>query len=227
MSDFFDGEDDDRNEDYDFELPENSSEFFIYGIIPSDRSLDAYNLILKDRGNSSKMVSITIGGAEAQSIAIFLESQNDERLKARPFSHDLFTALIDQLDVRLLYVIIDGVDFEKTGLDTVYSSMVFRFSDDQIVLDSRPSDAISISLRADAPIFITNDVMNNLGITTKDAKPKEEEQVAKEPEKIKSINEMLDEAIANEDYEKAAHLRDKIKNSEESKNAEKKNRDNS
>lgn len=226
MSDFFDDEDDDGIENYSFSTPKNSSEFTIYGIVPSDKILDAYNLILREKNKSGKMVSITIGGSEAQSIAIFLEAQNDERMTSRPFSHDLFVTLMDKMEGRLLYVVIDGIDFEKNSFDTVYSSIIVQDEGGHIVLDSRPSDAISISLRADAPIFITNDVIMNLSKKSIDSTDKPQDEFedhfddieeGKEEGESMTLQDELDAAIKNEDYEAAAKIRDKMKYFQEGK----------
>jgi bifunctional DNase/RNase len=79
--------------------PENASEFELYGIIPYDRINGSYSLILRHVEERSTMVSIVIGSAEAQSIAIFLEGVELDR----PFTHDLFCNVLMDRNLFCLY----------------------------------------------------------------------------------------------------------------------------
>lgn len=216
----FDDEEDSSH--YDGPIPEDATEFYVYGIIPSDNTMDSYSMILRDKSENGKMVSITIGSAEAQAIAIFLESGQENQEEIRPLTHDVFAEFIDQCQRRLNYVIIDGLEGS-----TVFSTMSF---DGDTFLDCRPSDSISMSIRFSAPIFIANEVIKAISFENHVKGMKEEPLKEKEPEpkkkratkkekmaeekgaNRKSITDQLNDAIAKEDYETAAKLRDLLSN---------------
>jgi bifunctional DNase/RNase len=166
----------------------------------------AYALILgEDEG--LRRIPIMIGTPEAQSIAIFLE-----RLRPpRPITHDLFISLTNTLNIKLKEIFI--YKFEE-GI--FFSELIFDNGGKEIRLDARTSDAIAIAIRANADIFITEKIMNEISIEL------EEEEIIEEMENIlpnniplnkMSLNilqQVLDEAIVKEDYEKASYIRDLI-----------------
>ena len=195
--------------------PNNSTQFNIYGIVPYDKINGSYNLILKDTEDLGKMVSIAIGGPEAQSIAIFLEGVEFDR----PFTHDLICNIIMDRSVDLEYVVIDDV-LEQT----YFATMAFS---DGIMTDCRPSDGVSVAIRMGSPIFINNDVIDSMSFEYRSVKGIEESNEEKEKEKKKAgsskkkknellslskeeLDEKLSEAIEKEDYELAAKIRDLI-----------------
>lgn len=197
--------------------PDNASEFELYGIIPYDRINGSYSLILRQLEKHDTMVSIIIGSAEAQSIAIFLEGVELDR----PFTHDLFCNVLMDRSIDVEYIVVDDVHE-----DTYFASMAFN---DGTMMDCRPSDAISIAIRLGSPIFINNDVVDSASFEYKNVKGMEKEKTksskkGKTPSKKKqkdeslelSINELqkrLDDAIEKEDYESAAKFRDMINKS--------------
>lgn len=193
--------------------PENTSEFELYGIIPYDRINGSYSLILRHREEQNTMVSIIIGSAEAQSIAIFLEGIELDR----PFTHDLFCNVLMDRSIDVEYVVIDDVHDE-----TFFASMAFN---DGTLVDCRPSDAISIAIRLGSPILINNDVVDSMSFEYKNVKGMEEqppkEKKAKRTSKkkqkdesadvgLEDLQKRLEEAIEKEDYETAIKLRDMI-----------------
>lgn len=195
--------------------PENSTEFYIYGIIPYDRINGSYSLILKDNEDLGTMVCLTIGSAEAQSIAIFLEGVELDR----PFTHDLFCNILMDRSIDVDYIVIDD-NHEQT----FFASMAFS---DGVVTDCRPSDGISIAIRLGSPIFINNDIVDVMSFDYGEVKGMkssndEKKEMAKKPTKKKKqkdeslridpadLEKRLEEAIEKEDYELAAKLRDQI-----------------
>lgn len=192
----------------------------IKGISYSQTQNGAYALILNEVDGDRKL-PIVIGAFEAQSIAIALEK---EIRPPRPLTHDLFKNFADRFDVVVKQVIIhklvDGV---------FYSSLICERDGIEEIIDARTSDAIALALRFDAPIFTYKNILDKAGIYLKinpDAPDESEDSVlvddmiAEEIEsdsqtnyKNKSLTELhtlLDEAVANEDYEKAAKIRDEI-----------------
>lgn len=195
----------------------------IKGISYSQTQNGAYALILNEVDGDRKL-PIVIGAFEAQSIAIALEK---EIKPPRPLTHDLFKNFADRFDIVVKQVIIhklvDGV---------FYSSLICERDKIEEIIDARTSDAIALALRFQAPIFTYKNILDKAGIYLK-VEPKEEnededdvlvneiineelelETSSSEDElKSKSIEELhklLDEAVNNEDYEKAAKLRDEI-----------------
>lgn len=194
--------------------PDNATEFYIYGIIPYDRINGIYNLILKDNEDLGKMVALSIGSPEAQSIAIFLEGPDMDR----PLTHDLLCNILMDREIDVEYVVIDASEGS-----TFFSTI--KFSDGGPTVDSRPSDAISVAIRLGSPIFINNDIVDELAFEVKgvkgmpDSEPKDEdvpeskkteEKPKKKKKTIEDLQAELDSAIEKEDYELAAKLRDKI-----------------
>jgi bifunctional DNase/RNase len=192
----------------------------IKGISYSQTQNGAYALILSEVDGDRKL-PIVIGAFEAQSIAIALEK---EIRPPRPLTHDLFKNFADRFDIVVKQVIIhklvDGV---------FYSSLICERDKIEEIIDARTSDAIALALRFQAPIFTYKNILDKAGIYLKvNLKKGEDEQdsilvddlVAEEIESqspeiykgksLQELNTLLDEAVANEDYEKAAKIRDEI-----------------
>ncbi|KJD31949.1 hypothetical protein PK35_12440 [Tamlana nanhaiensis] len=195
----------------------------IKGISYSQTQNGAYALILNEVEGDRKL-PIVIGAFEAQSIAIALEK---EISPPRPLTHDLFKNFADRFDIVVKQVIIhklvDGV---------FYSSLICERDKIEEIIDARTSDAIALALRFQAPIFTYKNILDKAGIYLKVNPKKEDENeeqdsvlmdelVANELEPsqpseslisktLEELHKLLDEAVANEDYEKAAHIRDEI-----------------
>jgi len=175
-----------------------------------------YALILKEIGGDRRL-PIIIGSFEAQHIALELEGIKPPR----PLTHDLIKNIIEILGFSISHVYInelrDGTFFAKIKLDVG--------SVDEI--DSRPSDAIALALKFSVPIYVNEDVMNEVAfIPDKDSDEEgTEEDLFKQPEsglqteeatdpytrKMGKLQTDLKSAIDSEDYEKAASIRDEIK----------------
>ncbi|MFI1771935.1 bifunctional nuclease domain-containing protein [Thalassobellus citreus] len=196
----------------------------IKGISYSQTQNGAYALILNEEDGDRKL-PIVIGAFEAQSIAIALEK---EISPPRPLTHDLFKNFADRFDIVVKQVIIhklvDGV---------FYSSLICERDKIEEIIDARTSDAIALALRFQAPIFTYKNILDKAGIYLKVNPEKEDEDtenqdsilmdelVANELEPnepsenfkgktLEELHNLLNEAVANEDYEKAANIRDEI-----------------
>lgn len=196
----------------------------IKGISYSQTQNGAYALILNEVGGERKL-PIVIGAFEAQSIAIALEK---EIKPPRPLTHDLFKNFSDRFEIVIKQVIIhklvDGV---------FYSSLICERDGIEEIIDARTSDAIALALRFDAPIFTYKNILDKAGIYLK-AEEKQREQEEKEEEiieeellkeeidlkpedtsdykkmSLEELKELLSQAVNQEDYEKAARIRDEI-----------------
>lgn len=198
-------------------------ELKIIDIKDSVANKNYYNVVLKEK-LGRKGIIIVIGYAEAQSIAIAL----DEDIKSsRPLTHDLFFNVCNTFGIKIAEVLINKV------VEGVFHSVLICKKGDEIVeIDSRTSDAMAISLRFNCPIYIKKSILNEIGAdfeTPFNQTVEEfEEELQKELEglnieeltnvehsmyannTITELEEMLKEALQNEDYEKAARVRDEI-----------------
>lgn len=107
-------------------------------------------IILKDI-NSDTMLPIWVGAYEANAIALEIEKVSPQR----PLTHDLLRNLIVEMGAQVERVIVTELR------DNTFFAVIFMRNNDgeTIVLDSRPSDAIALALRADCPIFVSEDVI--------------------------------------------------------------------
>ena len=194
-------------------------ELKIQGISYSDNTSGAFALIL-DEINGSKKLPIVIGGFEAQAIAIALE----KKIKtSRPLTHELFKGFADKFDIKINHILIHKL------IDGVFFSNLVCEKDDEIVkIDSRTSDAIALSLRFDAPIFVDKDILDEAGFDDNEKFSEEinliddsffktgtSDKTINDPKDIKKISsnkikKLLEKSIQNEDYEMAAKLRDEL-----------------
>lgn len=189
-------------------------ELDIYGIAPSQIK-GSYSLILSEVKGERKL-PIIVGQFEAQAIAIPLEGINTER----PLTHDLFVLFGKKLNFTISEVFIHLL---KEGV--FYATLVCENTDEKINIDCRTSDAIAIAVRYNCPIFTTEDILEQAGIVLDDTddieKPgrdnneppasSEKNLVNKYKDKsVEELEELLDEALRNEDYLKAAQIRDEI-----------------
>lgn len=102
-------------------------------------------LVLLVDHEETKVLPVSIGKLEAQSILMPMEGIEPPR----PMTHDLFKVAIEELGAKLEKVVITKIENS-----TYYAEIYMRQDERNIVLDSRPSDAIALALRCDAPIFI-------------------------------------------------------------------------
>ena len=192
----------------------------IKGISYSQTQNGAYALILSEVDGERKL-PIVIGAFEAQSIAIALEK---EIRPPRPLTHDLFKNFSDRFDIVIKQVIIhklvDGV---------FYSSIICERDKIEEIIDARTSDAISLALRFQAPIFTYKNILDKAGIhlkgnTDPDKITADDEVLMDEilleddtsdsndlnKQSLQELHTQLEQAVNNEDYELAARLRDEI-----------------
>ena len=107
-------------------------------------------IVLEDQ-DSERMLPIWIGVFEANAIALMIENISTPR----PMTHDLIKKIFDDLDV-----VIDKVVVNDVRDNTFYALIHCSYQGRSLVIDSRPSDAIALSLRTNAPIFVEEDVVN-------------------------------------------------------------------
>lgn len=175
-----------------------------------------YAVVLGEQ-DGSRRLPIVIGAFEAQAIAVAMERMTPNR----PLTHDLFKNALDTFGVDLKEVIINDL------LDGIfYAKLVCLRKGEIIEIDSRTSDALAMAVRFNCPVYTYEFILETAGVIL-DESQDQESAVEKsmgisdesEPEKkggplssysIEALKSMLDEVLAEEDYEKAARIRDEI-----------------
>lgn len=192
----------------------------IKGLSYSQTQSGAYALVLGEE-KGERRLPIIIGGFEAQSIAVALENEVNP---PRPLTHDLFKNFADTFNITVKEVVIhklqDGVFFsilvcEKDGKD--------------VILDARTSDAVALAIRFESPIFTYKEILDKAGVILKENQDESKTQskeitVSSEDKKpsespktgdlsktsLEDLHKLMGQAVLDENYELAAHIRDEI-----------------
>jgi bifunctional DNase/RNase len=171
-----------------------------------------YAVVLGEEGGNRRL-PIVIGGFEAQSIAVALENMTPNR----PLTHDLFKNTLDAYDIILKEVLINNL------LDGIFYAQLICEQEGRVMqIDARTSDAISMAVRYGCPIYTFDFIMESAGVVLDDEEeeePKETKQKRKtarpkstsmEDLSVDALENLLNEALQKEEYEKAAQIRDLI-----------------
>lgn len=185
-------------------------ELKIVGLSYSQTQSGAYALVLAEK-KGVRRLPIIIGGFEAQSIAIELEKMKP----SRPLTHDLFKTFADTFHVKikevLIYNLVEGVFYAKIVCDQqgeIYD------------LDARTSDAIAIGIRANCAVYTFEHILSSAGIQLEDeidadAAVNENQDADSNANElsiasVEELEALLQEAIEQEDYERASEIRDEL-----------------
>lgn len=192
----------------------NKVECEILGLSSSASTGGAYALLLKEvYGN--RRLPIIIGQFEAQSIALELEGLRPPR----PLTHDLLKILIENLGASLVEVVVTELKD-----NTFFAKIVLEVSSLSNEIDSRPSDAIALAIRMNAPIYVNDSVMDTASFLPSQEQPEFTEDSQEHLDlpdtppatsstreaKLAALQEKLRLALEVEDYERAAKIRDEI-----------------
>lgn len=191
----------------------------IIGLSSSHAQSGSFALVLGE-SEGSRRLPIIIGMFEAQAIAIEIEKISPNR----PMTHDLFKSFAQEFEIQVKEILISDL---REGV--FFARIVCENSEGKrIEIDSRPSDAIAIGIRFSADIYVNIAVMEEAGIVVTDEYDEELDTVSPTSEKVdesqsededskpmkdvslETLNEQLNEAINEEDYEKAARIRDEL-----------------
>ena len=138
-------------------------------------------LVLLKVEDQNRLLPIWIGRPEMAAILMKLQS----RVCPRPLTHDLLASVIDGLSASLERVLVTGV-----RENTVYAVLQLGVGDEEIDIDSRPSDAIALAMRTDAPIFVSTELLETLGIEF-EQQTEDADEVVKEFQRF--LNQVLPE----------------------------------
>ena len=178
-----------------------------------------YAVLLQEK-DSNRSLPIIVGSSEAQAIALYLEGVD----MPRPMTHDLLINVLETLETE-----INQVTIARMNNGTFFAEI--EVSNPQIgemIIDARPSDAIAIALRTLSPIYVSDEVMgaagiDNLASGSEVAEHVTSEELTKEASEetvLENLNEALEKAVSEEEYEVAARLRDRIKQLEKKSTSE-------
>lgn len=189
----------------------------ILGLSYSQTQIGAYVLVLADK-KSSRKLPIIIKSTEAQRIA--LEIEKIKPAGSRPLTHDLFKSLADSFSIEIqevfIYSLVEGI---------FYSKIIATNGIETVEIESTAGDAVAIASIYKCPIFTTTEIIDLVGININPDGTIPKEQDIEDVEEIdldeevttkkrvvsvEDLQKMMDEAIANEEYEIAAELRDRI-----------------
>lgn len=194
----------------------------ILGLSSSQSQAGSFALVLGE-AEGNRRLPIIIGMFEAQAIAIEIE----KIVPNRPMTHDLFKSFANSFHFHVEEIVISDL---KEGV--FFAKIVCTDGLKKSEIDARPSDAIAVGLRFDAPIFTYENILAEAGIVLTDEEEEEDKEeekgeakqeskvkVKKESSKkgddyksysIEKLNELLKSAIEKEDYERAAKIRDEL-----------------
>lgn len=193
----------------------NKIQVDILGLSINPNSQRAYALLLKEV-DGPRRLPIVIGEPEAQAIANELEGVRPQR----PMTHDLLRNVIEALGASVKEVVIAEL---REG--TFYAKVVFEYSD--LEVDARPSDAIALAVRCNAPLYINEAIMDEVALRAEDIQEVDDDDASSSDGEQEStatpreapsqpltererLVQELDQAVKVEDYEAAARIRDEL-----------------
>jgi bifunctional DNase/RNase len=183
----------------------NIQNLIIANLLPSSVGSSSFILLLESKDNSNLKFPIVIGYNEAQAITIEMEGIKP----SRPLTHDLFINMLKGLSMT-----IDSITITKFIDGIFYAIITVNANNTFIEIDSRPSDAVAISLRSKAPIKINSNLLETLSIHDAQINDisvnQHESEITKAILSFEDLNKLLNEALVNENYELAAKIRDDI-----------------
>lgn len=160
--------------------------------------------------NGLRRLPIVIGGFEAQAIAVALERMQP----SRPLTHDLMKNFMLAFNIELHEIIINDL---QEGI--FYSKLVCSTEHDTVEIDSRTSDAVALAVRFGCPIYTYDNILDSAGILMEEDDKKKKVVVSHSDTNsddlkklsISELENLLTDVLEQEDYIKAASIRDEIK----------------
>ena len=188
----------------------------IVGLSYSQTQSGAYALVLGE-SEGTRRLPIIIGGFEAQAIAIELEKMTP----SRPLTHDLFKTFFETFEIEiteiLIYKLVEGI---------FYAKLICTDGTKEVEIDARTSDAIALAVRFNCPIYAYEFILKSAGVVLDDLMSKSETPLSLSEEEVESpsaeagykaksteeLKNLLNSAIADEQYELASKIRDELNN---------------
>ncbi|MEP6646571.1 MAG: bifunctional nuclease domain-containing protein [Saprospiraceae bacterium] len=162
--------------------------------------------------DGNRRLPIVIGGFEAQAIAVAMEGM----VPSRPLTHDLLKNTLDTFEIEVTEILINNL------VEGVFHARIVCMQHSrEFEIDSRTSDAIAMAVRYGCPIYTYDFILDAAGVRIEDPQPGESEEIKEEQKpkrrrrgyaeySLDDLTAMLEKVIGEEDYEKAAKIRDEI-----------------
>lgn len=180
----------------------------ILGLSYSQSQIGSYILVLSEMKGKVKL-PVIIKPQEAQRIALDLEGIKS----TKPLTHDLFLSMTDAFGIDIqevfVYSLAEGI---------FYTKIIFTNGTTDVEIESSIGDAVILANIYDCPIFVSSDVMNSAGVLINDDgtaladedMDDEDEVETERATSIENLERMLEHAVANEEFEIACKVRDRI-----------------
>lgn len=186
-------------------------ELYIVTLTHSVTQSSNYAVVMGE-ADGNRRLPIVIGGFEAQAIAVAMEGM----VPSRPLTHDLLKNTLDTFEIEVTEILINNL---VEGV--FHAHIVCNQHGREFEIDSRTSDAIAMAVRYGCPIFTYDFILDAAGVRIEEPLPGESEEVKEETKpkrrrrgyseySLDDLTAMLDKVIGEEDYEKAAKIRDEI-----------------
>lgn len=135
-----------------------------------------------DEDGAGRLLPIWIGHPEATAILLAIEGVE----MPRPMTHDLLGNVISALDA-----VVERVEITRVEEGTFYAAIIIRGEEKTLAIDARPSDSIALAMRAGAPVFVAEEVLNTAGIM---------DETFDEEEEVEEFRQFL-EGVDPEDFQ--------------------------
>ena len=183
----------------------------IVAIRQSDSQNNAYVLLLNEVAGN-RQLPIVIGWCEARSIAIAIDGTDEPN---RPLTHDLFKTFGDSFNILIQKVVI------HTLIEGIFHASFYckhKVTNEEVTIDARTSDAIALAIRYSCPIFTFENILSSAGIISNNSREDSSKPLKNKitntndlsSYSLSKLKQMLNNAIDDEDYEKASQIRDEI-----------------
>ncbi len=170
-----------------------------------------YAIVLSEI-NGNRQLPIIIGSFEAQAIAVAVKNM----VSSRPLTHDLFKNTLEKFNIDLKEIVINNL------VDGIFYSKLICLKDGEFIdIDSRTSDALALAVRFDCPIYTQEFILESAGLQVEiefeETEPLVEANFSHPAQNAlagfskEDLNRMLEEVVNEEDYKRAAEIRDEIK----------------
>lgn len=182
---------------------QNNIAIEVISISSSITSRSGYRVLLREIGGNRK-IQMIVGVSEAQAMVVSME----KIVTARPLTHNLMQNIINDFELSLKYIQIhkyeDGVYYANALLEDSFGNVK--------TFDCRPSDAISLALRMEKPMFVLEEIFETSNIKHLDLIEKEDQSTSQslEHKSLHQLKELLSKAVKEENYEYASLIQDEI-----------------
>jgi len=181
----------------------------VMGLSYSQSQIGSYVVVLSEKKGNTK-IPVIIKPGDAQNIAVKLENIK----VARPLTHDIMKSMTDMFQIDVFEVFIYGL---VEGV--FYAKLLATNGTEDVEIECSIGDAIALSLVYKCPIWIKTEILEQAGINLNDdgtefdeldVEDETEEEVVESKTSIEDLEKLMESAIANEEYEIAAEIRDRI-----------------